>query len=398
MRKTNIGIPILRFSGFQNEWNKCELGSFLEEFRETVKAPTTLPIFSSTRVGLIPQKKYYDNHELQNEGSYGVVPRNYFTYRHMSDDLTFKFNINRYADKIAVSKEYPVFKTVSLNSKFLLLKLNYGNDFKQFAIQQKKGGTRTRLYFKILRKWKTRLPSLREQQKIAEFLGTVDEWIENLEKQKDALETYKKGMMQKIFSQVIRFKDTNGKNFPKWEEKQLKKILKERKNYSVKGSGYDHISLTTNGVVTKTERYNRDFLVGNDIEKKYKITKINDLCYNPANLKFGVIAFNRLKDGIFSPIYVTFEIIDQDINFVDYYLTRKDFINKARRYEQGTVYERMAVSPEDFLKVKLLFPSLPEQKKIAEFLGSIDKFLKLKQGQILKAKLWKKGLLQQMFI
>jgi len=122
------------------------------------------------------------------------------------------------------------------------------------------------------------------------------------------------------------------------------------------------------------------------------------LCYNPANLKFGVISINKLGAGIFSPIYVTFEIIGQNIDFVGYYLIRDEFINKARRYEQGTVYERMAVSPADFVKVKVAFPSLPEQQKIAYFLNSLDKAIEAKQQQITLAENWKKGLMQGLFI
>src|SRR3989344_9300943 len=79
-------------------------------------------------------------------------------------------------------------------------------------------------------KIKTNIPSLLEQQKIAEFLGATDEWIENLHTQKESFESYKKGMMQKIFSQEIRFKDEDGKEFPKWEEKKLGEICDKAKS------------------------------------------------------------------------------------------------------------------------------------------------------------------------
>lgn len=241
-------------------------------------------------------------------------------------------------------------------------------------------------------------PSLPEQKKIAEFLGSVDAWIETLRAQKGALESYKKGVMQKIFSREIRFKDENGNDFPEWEEKELKKILKERKEFSVKGNGYPHISLTVQGVVPKSKRYNRDFLVGDDDKKGYKVTRLNDLCYNPANLKFGVISINELGEGIFSPIYATFKIIDQNIGFIGYYLVRNEFINKARKYEQGTVYERMAVHPSDFLKVKIPIPSYLEQQKIAEFLSGIDEKISSLSAKLASAQKFKKGLLQKMFV
>lgn len=243
-----------------------------------------------------------------------------------------------------------------------------------------------------------KIPKKDEQIKIVSFLETIDLWITNLKVQRKSLDQYKKGVMQKIFSQEIRFKDKSSKDFPEWEEMLLKEVLKERKTFSIKGNGYPHISLTTKGVVPKSDRYDRDFLVGDDVAKGYKITHLNDLCYNPANLKFGVISLNKLGDGIFSPIYVTFEIMRQNIDFIGYYLTRIDFINKARRYEQGTVYERMAVSPADFLKVKVRMPSLPEQEKIADYLKSIDEIIQTKERQIACAEQWKKGLMRELFI
>lgn len=283
----------------------------------------------------------------------------------------------------------------SIDTRYLR---SYINKHQRYFKKHGQGSSQQNLSKGDVLKFYVTVPSIAEQQKIADFLGLVDKWIENLEKQKRAIEAYKKGLMQKIFSQKIRFKDENGKDFLEWEEKQLGEILKEKNEYSTKGKGYPHISLTTQGVVPKAERYNRDFLVGDDKVKGYKITRLHDLCYNPANLKFGVISINKLGAGIFSPIYVTFEIIGQNIDFVGYYLIRNAFIKKARKYEQGTVYERMSVSPADFVKVKLALPSPPEQQKIADFLSSIDSLIQSKRLQVTKAKQWKKGLLQQMFV
>ena len=148
----------------------------------------------------------------------------YFTYRHMSDDLTFKFNFNDFCEAIAVSKEYPVFAARDLVSHFLLSKLNFGSDFKRFAAMQKLGGTRTRLYFKNLSEWETLFPSLPEQKKIAAFLGVVDAKIATLRAKVSGLETYKRGLMQALFSQRLRFTKPNGTAFPDWVEKPFAEI------------------------------------------------------------------------------------------------------------------------------------------------------------------------------
>lgn len=239
-------------------------------------------------------------------------------------------------------------------------------------------------------------PCIKEQEKITDFLRGGDERMTSLEKKVDAMREYKKGVMSAIFSGKLRFKDENGDPYPDWEEKRLGELLKERKEYARKGGKYEHISLTKDGVVPKSDRYERDFLVGSD-DKKYRITRVNDICYNPANLKFGVIARNKYKDGIFSPIYVTYEVKDADAVFMEYCLTRRDFINYARRYEEGTVYERMAVGPEDFARLMIKLPCLAEQRKIADFLSAIDHKIELEQTRLDRTKDFKKGLLQRMF-
>lgn len=185
-------------SNFPN-WKKNRLGDFLVEFQERVTANTDLPIYSSSREGLKLQRDYFDNREVSNEGEYGVVPNGYFTYRHMSDDITFKFNINSVAEKIAVSKEYPVFRAEKINSIFLLSLLNNSTEFKKFAATQKLGGTRTRLYYKNLCGWKTFVPDVREQQKIADFLSAIDAKIGAVTGQIEKMQQFKKGLLQQMF-------------------------------------------------------------------------------------------------------------------------------------------------------------------------------------------------------
>ena len=181
------------------DWEEHKLEKFLIPFTERVSADTILPIFSSSREGLKPQSEYFANRELDNTGEYGVVPRGYFTYRHMSDDITFKFNINNVEDKIAVSKEYPVFSTQNMDNRFLLYYLNFGTDFKRFAAIQKVGGTRTRLYFRKLAAWKTLLPHPTEQKKIANFLSAIDIKVSAVSDQITQMEAFKKGLLQQMF-------------------------------------------------------------------------------------------------------------------------------------------------------------------------------------------------------
>ena len=178
---------------------------------------------------------------------------------------------------------------------------------------------------------------------------------------------------------------------------KLADVLEEYYEKANKNSKFEHVSLTKEGVVPKTERYNRDFLV-KDTNKLYRVTHLNDICYNPANLKFGVICRNTYKDGIFSPIYITFKVSEKVLpNYIEYLITREDFINRALKYQQGTVFERMSVSPIDLCSIEINIPNIEEQQKISTFLAAFDLKIEHESQIIEQLKQLKKSLLYKMF-
>lgn len=232
--------------------------------------------------------------------------------------------------------------------------------------------------------------SITEQQKIVEVLETWDKAIQLTRKLIEQKELQKKYLMQQLLTGRTRLKGFT----EKWLKLSLSDILKERNTYQTKGAEFPHLSLTKEGVAPKTARYNRDFLV-KDENKSYKITLLDDICYNPANLKFGVICRNKYGAGIFSPIYVTYEIKKYDKSFVEKLLLLPTTIALARRYEEGTVYERMAVSSEDFLKLKLDFPPTEEESiEVGKVLMNSDKKIDLLRQKLAKLEEQKKGLMQ----
>ena len=262
----------------------------------------------------------------------------------------------------------------------------------QYIHRQSYGVTdfRLRLYWDSFVAIPCVLPPLAEQRKIAKILATQDKVIELKEKRLTEKLRQKKYLMQQLLTGKKRLKGFNGE----WAKTRLKKLLKERKAYSLKGEEYTHVTLSTEGIYAKCNRYDRDHLVKGE-DKKYKITHKGDICYNPANLKFGVICINNFGDAIFSPIYVTFEVDGRVSSaFLSNYLMRWDFINAVRRYEEGTVYERMAVKPEDFLKFEIMLPSIEEQVAIAEILLVVDKEIDLLRQDLEQEKQKKKALMQ----
>ena len=245
--------------------------------------------------------------------------------------------------------------------------------------------------FSDLKNYEIKIPKLDEQSKIAVFLSLIDERIETQSKIIEKFQSQMNWICQRYFKQ--RYASVSG-----WQLVPLTEILTERKTYETKGNEYPHATLSKDGIYAKNERYDRDFLV-KDEEKQYKITHLNDICYNPANLKFGVICRNSFGSAIFSPIYITFEVNKHfSPFFIGYYLTNPDFINRIRKYEEGTIYERMAVSPDDFLRGAIYVPPMETQNKIVYALGKIQEKIDNESRILDKLKEQKKFLLLNMFI
>ena len=211
-----------------DEWVEDNLGRYLSEYKKLSNDIEKYPVYSSSRQGLIPQSKYYDNREaVETCVRYKIVPTGYVTYRHMSDDDIFHFNVNRTGGKILVSSEYPVF-TVSDKGElgYIIPMLNDTARFRYFCRTQKLGGTRTRLYYKNLCTYRTAFPTYPEQKKIADILSAQDKLIELQQKKIDELKRLKKVYLSKMFPQKgcnvpeIRFP---GFTDP-WEQRKFEEI------------------------------------------------------------------------------------------------------------------------------------------------------------------------------
>ena len=200
--KNGAKVPELRFAGFADDWEERKLGDYIIQYSEKTKQNNQYPVFTSSRNGLFFQKDYYKGNQIASEDNtgYNIVPRGYFTYRHMSDDLVFKFNINDLADYGIVSTLYPVFTTnEQLDSKYLQYQLNEGSEFRRFSLLQKQGGSRTYMYLNKLQNMILTIPKLEEQQKIGSFFKQLDDTIALHQRKLDLLKEQKKGFLQKMF-------------------------------------------------------------------------------------------------------------------------------------------------------------------------------------------------------
>jgi type I restriction enzyme S subunit len=247
------------------------------------------------------------------------------------------------------------------------------------------------------------IPSFKEQEKIGDFLASVDSKIELQEKELDLWKKYKKGIMQKIFSQKLRFKDENGNDYPAWEEKKLGEIGKVQGGYAFKSELFksegipiiriSNISNTNNYIDTQNLIF-YDFIPNDEL---FTLKK-GDLIIAMSGATTGKLSIYNLEYPAYLNQRVGVFRIDKKVYypyFIQYCFSEKfssQFNNVLCSSAQPNI------SSKDIESFSILIPSLPEQEKIANYLSSIDDKIELLEKKLEDMKTFKKALLQQMFI
>ncbi len=238
-------------------------------------------------------------------------------------------------------------------------------------------------------------PSLEEQTKIATFLSAVDEKISQLTQKHQLLREYKQGMMQKLFSQQVRFKADDKSEFGEWEEKKLGEISTTFSGGTPKSTNKKFyqgtIPFIKSGEISQkhTEQFINELALK---ESSAKLVKKGDLLYALYGATSGQVAISQI-DGAINQAVLCIRSNLNTIYLLNFFLWKKDSILST--YLQGGQGNlSAAILKEIFVPV----PCLEEQTKIANFLSEIDQKIEVVAQQIEQAKIWKKGLLQQMFV
>lgn len=250
---------------------------------------------------------------------------------------------------------------------------------------------------------KSFIPENNEQNKIASFLSSIDSKIYILTKKKELMEQYKKGIMQKIFSQEIRFKDDDGKNYPNWEEKKLDDVLLSFRlggNYSntLENTGFPLIKM---GNISrgKINLEKIEYIASNENISDVDMIQKNDLFFNTRNTLelVGKVAIWREELPI---AYYNSNLMCMtfDCNlFMNYYFNSYYGLKELKALATGTT-SVAAIYTKDLLKIKFYYPILGEQKKISSFISSIDSKISQIDKELSSVQKFKKGLLQKMFV
>jgi type I restriction enzyme, S subunit len=401
--------PEIRFSGFTDAWEQRKLGDYIVPFSEVTTENNQYPVLTSSRKGIFLQTDYYDGHQIASADNtgYNIVPRGFFTYRHMSDDEIFKFNINNLVDFGIVSTLYPVFTTNSeLDSKYLQYQLNEGADFQKFANLQKQGGSRTYMYLSKLKELKLTMPKTVEEQKsISGFFTILDNLITLHQRKYDKLVIVKKSLLEKMFPKdganlpEIRFAEFTGA----WEQRRLCDISDKviEKNATLK-----YTETFTNsagfGIISQRDYFDHDV---SNIENLggYYVVKNEDFVYNPrisTSAPVGPINRNKLgRNGVMSPLYTVFRTHDIDNTFLEHYFKSRHWHSYMKlNGDSGARSDRFSIKDSVFFEMPIPYPNLKEQLKIGEYLTKFDKLITLHQRGLEKLKIINKSMLEKMFV
>ena len=383
-------MPVIRFSEFGNRWKKTLLGD--------------IAIFSKGKgisksdvvdCGKTPCIRYGELYTIYGEVINEPVSRTNVPIQELKlsakNDVIIPSSGETQIDIATASCVLP--DGVAIGGDLNIIKTNNDGTFLSYYLNSKKkldiarlsqGISVVHLYNKQLSKLSLLLPILPEQQKIAAFLSAVDKKIQLLQKKKELLEQYKKGVMQKIFSREIRFKDENGQDYPEWEEVVLSELL-------------DYLQ-PTKYLVNTTDYSDK-----------------NDIPVLTAGKTF-ILGFTNEKTGVFKddlPVII-FDDFTTSFKFVDFPFKAKSSAMKILKAKNENcnihfIYESMKGIKfplgehkrywiSEYQYMKILYPCYDEQKVISNFLNSLDLKIEIFTNQISKVQQFKKGLLQQMFV
>lgn len=250
-----------------------------------------------------------------------------------------------------------------------------------------------------LSKIKVKRPTLPEQRKIADFLSAVDAVIAAQQAEVDAWEQRKKGVMQKLFSQEVRFKADDGSDFPKWEEKtlgeyctQLKASIDPRKSPNTIFAEYSMPAFD--------ESRKARFVSGREMNSARKILSEPCVLVNKLNVRKRRIWLvkNPEQNAVCSSEFVPLSSNAINLTFLSYFALTDRFTSYLMDCSSGSSNSQKRVVPDVILNYVMQIPSLPEQRKIADCLASMDEVIQKSKDELAKWQELKKGLLQQMFV
>ena len=403
MNKLQGKIPQIRFPGFKDAWEQKAIG---DVFKLNVR-PIPKPLANYKSIGIRSHFKGTFQ-RLDSDPSKNVMDTLFEVKENdLIVNITFAWEgavaiASKDDERGLVSHRFPTYindkKKVDIDFFRFLFPTS---EFKRTLTLISPGSAgRNRVLKKSdFLKIKFLFPSLPEQTRIASFFTVFDKKITQLKQKKTLLEQYKKGVMQKLFSQEIRFKDENGKEFPKWEKKKLGELgefvgggTPTTKDNSFWNGDIPWLSSSDLAEDSIYRLFPTSFITKEAFSKSATKLIPPKSILIISRVGVGKVAINDV--GVCTSQDFTNLIPKKDNHLFLAYLIKQQ-TEKLLGFNQGTSIKGFVKS--DLADIKILLPSIKEQTKIANFLSAIDEKINRTENQIQQTQEYKKGLLQKMF-
>lgn len=411
MSKEKRRVPKLRFPGFTEDWEQRKLCQITKRITRKNGGQSDLPLTISAQDGLVDQRKYFNRQVASRDMSnYYLIKKGEFAYnKSYSEGYPFGA-VKRldYYDIGALSTLYILFEITdnNISSDFIVSYYMTHLWYKEISKRAAEGARNhgllnisTEDFFDS----DLNIPnSIEEQVKIGNFIKQLDKFITLHQRKLEHLNLKKKALLQKLFPK-------NGECYPElrfpgftdaWEQRKLGDFTNQINTFvNPEDAKLPLWSLTAEaGLIEKSDRYERDFLVKK--KDQFKRIETNTLVYNPMNITIGSIdIYTGLYPIAVSGYYVSI-VYDKNIDtdFLKEVLLLPSSLKMYKNYATGSLIERQRVQYPTFSKLQLLLPNLDEQKAIGQIFKSLNLNITLHQRKLDHLQLQKKALLQQMFV
>lgn len=396
-------VPELRFPDFDDEWQNAPISDWLSKVidyrgKAPPKTETGIPLITARNVKMghldFEADEYIDSELFEAWMNRG---------RPNSGDVMFTTEA-----PLGNVAQFPTKGVYALGQRIITLQPDKENCDSGFLFQSLLGpkmqrkveargtgstakGIKSRLFVKI----PMNAPTLPEQRKIAGFLGAVDTKIAQLAEKKRLLEDYKKGCMQQLFSQKIRFTDDTGNDFPDWEEKRLGEVSTVFSGGTPSSSNrlYYNGELPFIGSGDISSDHVQQFISESALaESSAKLVNEGDLLYALYGATSGEVAISKISGAINQAVLC---IRSTENTLFLYHWLRHSKETITSTYLQGG---QGNLSGKIVKALRIPLPHPDEQRKIADFLSALDRRIDLVGQKLTHARTFKQGLLQQMFV
>ena len=401
--------PSYRFAGYTEPWERRKLGEISSRVKGNDGRMDLPTLTISAGQGWLDQRERFSgNIAGKEQKNYTLLRIGELSYNHGNSKLAkygVVFQLNNYTEAL-VPKVYHSFKMIDGRSgtffEYLFATKIPDRELGKLVSSGARMDGLLNITYDDFMSIKLTFPKNNEEQTaIGSFFQDIDQLISLQQRKLEVLKEQKKTYLKLLFpakgqtKPALRFAGFEDD----WKEVKLGEILVERNEQISESEEYQLMSFVQGkGVVPKSDRYDRSFLVKDD-KKNYKKTEYGDFIYSSNNLDTGSIGFNKTGKALISPVYsIFYSKTKKESQFIAILSQRKEFINEMIKYRQGVVYGQFRIHESDFLNIKILAPESNEQEFLITFFQDLDKAIAKQEEKVNQLKESKQTLLRKMFI